>query len=120
MCANEVVASLCVSKATFGVPIKVHKEIKGLDPQFKNQNLRDHMTDLELIFSMLGERLTTEATRKKDAQGLVENKEAARRGKVAGRRQERCREYFWNQSGFSETILWLGFRKEEIKRSLHN
>ncbi|MBI2664203.1 phage antirepressor protein [Candidatus Woesearchaeota archaeon] len=75
-----------ISQATFGVPIKRHKQIKQLDPKFKNQNLRDHMTDLELIFSMLGERLTTEATRKKDAQGFVENKEAAREGGgVAGR-----------------------------------
>ncbi len=47
-----------ISQATFGVPIKVHKEVKRLDPRLKNQNLRDHMTDLELIFSMLGERLS--------------------------------------------------------------
>ncbi len=44
------------------------------------------MTDLELIFSMLGERLTTEATRKRDAQGFSENKKTAvEGGKVAGR-----------------------------------
>jgi len=41
-----------ISKATFGIPIKNHKEIKGLDQKFKNQNLRDHMTDLELIFTI--------------------------------------------------------------------
>ncbi len=41
-----------ISKATFGVSVKDHKEIKGLDPKFKNQNLRDHMTDLELIFTI--------------------------------------------------------------------
>ncbi len=75
-----------ISKATFGVPVKEHKLIKGLDPVQKNQNLRDHMTDLELIFSMLGERLTTEVTRKKDAQGFPENKVVAREGgTVAGR-----------------------------------
>lgn len=75
-----------ISQATFGVPIKVHKEIKGLDPKFKNQNLRDHMTDLELIFSMLGERLSTESTRKKDAHGFIENLDAAKEGgAVAGR-----------------------------------
>ncbi len=44
-----------ISKATFGIPIQKHKQIKGLDPKFQNQNLRDHMTDLELIFNMLGE-----------------------------------------------------------------
>ncbi|MDO8642489.1 MAG: BRO family protein [Candidatus Woesearchaeota archaeon] len=75
-----------ISQATFGVPIKTHKEIKGLDPKFKNQNLRDHMSDLELIFSMLGERLTTEAARKKDVHGFTENLETAQEGgAVAGR-----------------------------------
>ena len=75
-----------ISKATFGVPIKEHKQIKQLDPKFKNQNLRDHMTDLELIFSMLGEKLSTEATRVKDAQGFAENKQAAQEGgSIAGR-----------------------------------
>lgn len=44
------------------------------------------MADLELIFSMLGEKLTTEATRKKDAQGFIQNKDTAiEGGKVAGR-----------------------------------
>jgi hypothetical protein len=74
-----------ISKATFGVPIKEHKKIKGLDPQFKNQNLRDHMTDLELIFTMLGEASTTEITRARDVQGFVGNREAAREGgRIAG------------------------------------
>ena len=41
-----------ISKATFGISIKEHKKIKDLNPKFKNQNLRDHMTDLELIFGM--------------------------------------------------------------------
>ncbi|MCF7871619.1 phage antirepressor protein [Candidatus Woesearchaeota archaeon] len=74
-----------ISKATFGVGIKDHKKVKGLDPKFKNQNLRDHMTDLELIFNMLGEASTTEIAKKKDAQGFVENKLAAKEGgKIAG------------------------------------
>ncbi len=78
-----------ISQATFGVPIRVHKQIKNLDPKFKNQNLRDHMTDLELIFSMLGEKLTTEVTQKKDAQGLPENFQAAQEGgSVAGRARQ--------------------------------
>ncbi len=74
-----------ISKATFGVGIHDHKGIKGLDSKFKNQNLRDHMTDLELIFNMLGEASTTEITKKKDAQGFVENKSVAKEGgKIAG------------------------------------
>lgn len=46
----------------------------------KNENLRDHMNDLELIFTMLGEASTTKIVRKKEAQGFVENKNAAREG----------------------------------------
>ncbi len=69
-----------ISKATFGVPIKEHKKIKGLDPEFKNQNLRDHMNDRELVFTMLGEVSATDITRARDAQGFVENREAAREG----------------------------------------
>ena len=78
-----------ISQATFGVPIKIHKEIKGLDPKFKNQNLRDHMTDLELIFSMLGERLTTEATRKKEVRGFAEGLETAKEGGIVAGRARR-------------------------------
>jgi len=48
-----------ISKATFGLTPSEYKEIKGL----KRENLRDHMTDLELIFSMLGEDSTTEIAR---------------------------------------------------------
>lgn len=70
-----------ISKAAFGITPSEYKKIKGL----KRQNLRDHMNDLELIFSMLGEAATTEITRKKDAQGFSENKEAAiEGGSVAG------------------------------------
>ncbi|MCD4726029.1 MAG: hypothetical protein K8R46_00050, partial [Pirellulales bacterium] len=55
---------------------------KGL----KRENLRDHMDDLELIFSMLGEAGTTKIARKRDAQGFDENKDAARSGgAIAGR-----------------------------------
>ena len=50
-----------ISKATFGKTVGEYKEFKKL--QRKNQNLRDHMTDLELIFTMLGEKSTTEITK---------------------------------------------------------
>jgi len=74
-----------INKATFGVSIKEHKQIKSMDPKFKNQNLRDNMNDLELIFNMLGEKVTTEITKKKDSQGFPECQDAAQRGgKVAG------------------------------------
>ncbi len=71
-----------IAKAAFGVTPDEHKKMKGL----QRQNLRDHMTDLELIFSMLGEAATTEITRVDDAQGFQENKQAARKGgEVAGK-----------------------------------
>lgn len=58
-----------------------YKNLKGLN----RENLRDHMTDLELIFTMLGEASTTEIARNKNAQGFNENKSAARAGgQVAG------------------------------------
>ena len=70
-----------ISKATFGLTPSQYREVKGL----KRQNLRDHMTDLELIFSMLGEASTTNIARAKDAKGFIENKKAAiEGGQVAG------------------------------------
>ena len=70
-----------ISKATFGLTPADYKKLKGL----KRENLRDHMTDLELIFTMLGEAATTEIARTKDAQGFPQNKQAAREGgSVAG------------------------------------
>jgi hypothetical protein len=70
-----------ISKATFGVTPSDYKKLKGL----KRENLRDHMTDLELIFTMLGEAATTEIARSKDAQGFKSNQLAARDGgTVAG------------------------------------
>lgn len=58
-----------------------YMKFKGL----KRENLRDHMNDLELIFSMLGERVSTEITRNEDAQGYVEVENVAKRGgKIAG------------------------------------
>lgn len=70
-----------ISKATFGVTPADYKKLKGL----KRENLRDHMTDLELIFTMLGEAATTEIARNKDTQGFTENHRAAHDGgTVAG------------------------------------
>ena len=73
-----------IARATFGVTSGDHKKLKGLE-QAKTANLRDHMTDLELIFSMLGEAGTTEIARRKDAQGFDDNRDAAKQGgAVAG------------------------------------
>ncbi len=70
-----------ISKATFGMTPSEYKEFKGL----KRENLRDHMNDLELIFTLLGEASTTRIARDKNALGFLENEEAAKKGgMVAG------------------------------------
>lgn len=69
-----------ISKATFDMTPTEYKKFKTLNNP--KDNLRDHMTDLELIFTMLGEASTTEITRKKDSQGFNENKKAAKEGGV--------------------------------------
>ena len=70
-----------ISKAAFGVTPSQYKKLKGL----KRQNLRDHMDDLELIFNMLGERVTTEISQLEKPDSFVANKKvAARGGSVAG------------------------------------
>jgi len=75
-----------ISKAAFGLTPSEYKELKGLE----RENLRDHMNDLELIFSMLGEAATTEIARRQDAQGFGENKTAARKGgRIAGEAREK-------------------------------
>ncbi|MBK7885317.1 MAG: Bro-N domain-containing protein [Chitinophagaceae bacterium] len=65
-----------ISKATFGITPSQHKNLKRL----KKENLRDHMTDLELIFSMLGEASTTEIVKTQKPKGFAKNKIAAKQG----------------------------------------
>ncbi|MFA6177935.1 MAG: Bro-N domain-containing protein [Candidatus Paceibacterota bacterium] len=70
-----------ISQATFGMTPSQYQKFKGL----KRENLRDHMNDLELIFSMLGEASTTKITKDKNAKGFIENKIAAQKGgQIAG------------------------------------
>ncbi len=75
-----------IARATFGVTPTEHKEIKGL----QRENLRDHMTNLELIFTMLGEETTRNIAVDKDAQGFGQNLTAAQEGgDAAGEARER-------------------------------
>lgn len=72
-----------ISRATFGLTPSDYKIYKGLTK--KNQNLRDHMSDLELIFTMLGERVTTEISQKEKPDTFTKSKQVAQRGgNVAG------------------------------------
>jgi len=70
-----------ISKATFGITPSEYKKLKRLE----RQNLRDHMNDLELIFTMLGERATTEIHRTEDSKGVSKlQKDAKAGGDIAG------------------------------------
>lgn len=73
-----------ISKATFGMTPAEYKNFKNIHEKSKS-NLRDNMTDLELIFTMLGEKVTTEISKNEQPNGMKENKKVAQRGgKVAG------------------------------------
>jgi hypothetical protein len=94
-----------ISQATFGMTPSEYAEFKRL----KRENLRDHMNDLELIFSMLGEAATTEITRTRDTQGLPENQEAAHDGgTVAGNARRELEKKTGRNVSTPENYLALG------------
>ncbi|MEK6968864.1 MAG: hypothetical protein AABW48_00365 [Nanoarchaeota archaeon] len=92
--------------------VEEYKQFKGL--QNLNQNLRDHMTDWELIFSMLGEKATTDITRTRAAQGFNESKQAAKRG---GQIAQNARTELEQETGESvvskENYLYLAEKKKK-------
>ncbi|MDO9569705.1 MAG: Bro-N domain-containing protein [Hydrogenophaga sp.] len=69
-----------IARATFGIAPSEHSKLKQLDQVKTGNNLRDHMTDLELIFTMLGEASTTEIARSSDALGFEENRTSVQEG----------------------------------------
>ena len=78
-----------IAKATFDLTPSEHKQFKGLD----KQNLRDHMTNLELIFTMLGEEATRHIAVEENAQGFEENRDAAiQGGRLAGKARRNVEE----------------------------
>ena len=101
-----------ISKATFGISPKDHKTIKGL----KSQNLRDHMSDLELIFSMLGEASTNAIVKTKSPLGFIENKKVAKQGgNVAGNARKELEEKTGKKVVSKENYLELG---QSVKKKL--
>ncbi len=104
-----------ISKATFGITPSEYKEIKGLTK--KNENLRDHMNDLELIFTMLGERVTTEISQKENPDTFNKSKKIAKRGgNVAGIAREQTEKEL-GRSVVSPTN-YLDSSKKEIDNDL--
>ncbi len=79
---NYAILTAEISKATFGLTPSEYRSVKGLD----KKNLRDYMTDLELIFTMLGERVTTEISSQEKPKNMPSHKKVAKRGGgVAGK-----------------------------------
>jgi DNA-damage-inducible protein D len=104
-----------ISKATFGMTPAQYKEFKALSNP--KENLRDHMTDLELIFTMLGEASTTEIAKKKDAQGFPENHRAAKAGgTIAGDARKALETKSGNKISTSENYKALTESKKRITR----
>ncbi len=100
-----------ISQATFGMTPGEYKEFKGL----KRENLRDHMDDLELIFSMLGERVSTEITREEDAQGYTEVEGAAKRGgRIAGHARTETERELGRPIASSENYLSAPEKKKKL------
>ena len=100
-----------ISKATFGMTPSQYQKFKNL----KRENLRDHMNDLELIFTMLGEASTTEISKNKNTIGFKENKIAAQEGgSVAGK----ARKDLENKSGKKVSTSNNYLNKPEDKKRL--
>jgi DNA-damage-inducible protein D len=100
-----------ISKATFGVTPSEYKKLKGL----KRQNLRDHMDDLELIFNMLGERVTTEISQQEKPDTFVKNKKVAERGgNVAGNARKQTEKEIGRSVVSKDNYL----QKPEIRKRL--
>jgi prophage antirepressor-like protein len=104
-----------IAKATFGVSVEEHKKVKEID----RENLRDNMTDLELIFSMLGEASTTEITKEKNPEGLGESLIIAKLGgDVAGKARKDLekktgKKVVTNKKPLSEESIKIAELKEE-------
>ncbi len=100
-----------ISRATFSMTPGEYKKHKGLTK--KNQNLRDHMTDLELIFTMLGEKVTTEISQKEKPKGFPENKQVAKRGgRVAGTARKNTEKELGRSTISKKNFLGLDKKKK--------
>jgi len=102
-----------ISEATFGLKPNDYKKLKGL----KRQNLRDHMNDFELIFSMLGERSTTEITRNEDSKGMPKLKDDAKAGgDIAGGARKKLEKRLGKSVISKDNYLKQNQRKKQIEK----
>lgn len=101
-----------ISKATFGMTPSQYQKFKGL----KRENLRDHMNNLELIFTMLGEASTAEIAKNKNTKGFHENKLAAQKGgNVAGKARKDLEKKSGKKVPTKENYLQTPENKKRIK-----
>ena len=111
-----------ISKATFGITPNQYKNLKNL-PEKSKINLRDHMTDLELIFTMLGERVTTEISATEKPETFEKNKQVAKRGgHVAGTARKETEKELGRSVISKENFLSLPQPKKEnaLKKAKQN
>ena len=102
-----------ISKAAFGMTPSEYKKFKGLG----RENLRDHMNDLELIFSMLGEASTTEIAINKNADGFEENKKVAKQGgDVAGKARKDLEQKSGKKVSAKENYLQTPENLKKLKK----
>lgn len=102
-----------ISKATFGKTIGEYKQFKGL--KRTNQNLRDHMTDWELIFTMIGEKATTDITISKDAKRFQELEHTAKEGgTIAKHTRKELEEKIGKSLISNKNYLHLGKNKKKL------
>ena len=100
-----------ISEATFGLKPNEYKKLKKL----KRQNLRDHMNDFELIFTMLGERSTTEIHKVENSQGIPKLKSDAKRGgNIAGIAREKLEKEIGRTIVSKENYLQDGDRAKKL------
>lgn len=104
-----------ISNATFGMTPSEYKKYKDI-PDKTKANLRDNMTDLELIFTMLGEKMTTEISNKEKPKVMIEHKKVARRGgSVAGNARKQA-ERELGRSVISKENYLEGDMKKQLKK----
>jgi len=105
-----------ISKATFDKTVKEYKGFKGL--KGTNQNLRDHMTDWELILTMVGEKATTDITISKDSKGFDGCRDSAVEGGTIAKNTRKEIEEKTGKSIISkDNCFYLTRKKKQIKRT---
>ncbi len=110
---DYAVLTATIAKGTFGIAPNEHKDIKGLG----SQNLRDHMTPLELAFTALSEEITRTVTLRDDAQGFNETLDAAiEGGSIAGEARQNAEKRLGQKVVSADNYLGLVGEKKDLDK----